>query len=74
MKGFIISMLRFYQGALSPWLGGRCRFAPSCSEFARLAVETDGVRGLGAAFRRFLRCHPLGGSGFDPYIKRSERA
>lgn len=74
MKGLIIAILRFYQGAVSPLLGGRCRFVPSCSEYAALAVREDGVlAGLLAAARRVGRCHPLGGSGFDPYISRSER-
>ena len=68
MKVFIIAMLRFYQVALSPYLGGRCRFVPSCSAYAIDAVRESGPwRGLYAAFRRLLRCHPFGGGGFDPY-------
>lgn len=74
MKGFIIATLRFYQAAVSPWLGGRCRFVPSCSEHVLIAVQQDGVRaGLRAAFRRLLRCHPLMSAGFDPYISRSKQ-
>lgn len=71
MKGLIIAMLRFYQVALSPYLGGRCRFVPSCSAYAIDAVQSDGARrGLAAAFFRLLRCHPFGGGGFDPHLPR----
>jgi putative membrane protein insertion efficiency factor len=61
------ALLRAYQLAVSPLLGPRCRFAPSCSEYAREAIERHGAaRGSLLALRRLLRCHPLGGSGFDP--------
>jgi uncharacterized protein len=68
MRALVIALLRFYRIALSPYLGGRCRFVPSCSEYALFAVRDGGVRaGLKATARRLLRCHPLGGAGFDPY-------
>ena len=68
MKAIVIALLRTYQSALSPMLGGRCRFVPSCSNYAIDAIEESGfLRGLMAAARRLSRCHPLGGSGFDPY-------
>jgi putative membrane protein insertion efficiency factor len=68
MKRIILGLLRFYQLALSPYWGGRCRFVPSCSAYAIDAVTRDGVwRGLWAMARRLSRCHPLGGSGWDPY-------
>ena len=53
---------RLTAGRLSP-----CRYVPSCSEYAREAVETHGAgRGSWLAVRRLGRCHPLGGFGFDP--------
>ena len=60
-------MVRGYQVVLSPLLGGRCRFAPSCSLYALEAFERHGaLRGLWLTIRRVGRCHPLGGSGVDP--------
>lgn len=58
--------IRVYQLALSPFLGSACRFHPSCSEYARIAIERDGAwRGGLRAVRRLSRCHPLGGGGLD---------
>lgn len=59
--------LRVYQWSVSGWLGAACRYEPSCSEYALRAVERHGVaRGGWLAARRLGRCHPLGGSGYDP--------
>ena len=56
-----------YRYAISPFLGINCRFQPTCSEYARDALQIHGLfRGSGLALRRVLRCHPLGGSGYDP--------
>jgi hypothetical protein len=63
----VILGLRVYRFALSPWLGPACRFEPSCSGYAELAVARHGViRGGFLAARRLARCNPLGGSGYDP--------
>ena len=60
-------MIRLYQWFLSPILGPGCRYAPSCSEYAAEAVEAHGaLRGSFLALGRLLRCHPWGGSGYDP--------
>ena len=62
-----VGMVRAYQAALSPVLGGQCRFHPSCSEFAAEAFERHGfMRGSWLSLRRIGRCNPLGGHGFDP--------
>lgn len=59
--------IRFYQIAISPLLGPSCRFTPTCSEYARQAIVKHGpFKGLWLAVRRLLRCHPWGGSGYDP--------
>jgi putative membrane protein insertion efficiency factor len=56
-----------YQQAISPWLPRACRFAPSCSEYARLAVENHGIcGGAWLALKRVLRCHPFHPGGYDP--------
>ncbi len=62
-----IAGVRLYQWTLSPLLGGRCRYHPSCSEFSVEALERHGLlRGSWLALRRVGRCNPLGGHGFDP--------
>lgn len=62
-----IFAIRGYQAALSPVLGGQCRYHPSCSEFAVEALERHGLlRGAWLGLRRVTRCNPLGGSGYDP--------
>ncbi len=56
-----------YQKAISPYTPPSCRFTPTCSEYARQALIKYGpVKGLYLAIRRILRCHPWGGSGYDP--------
>ncbi len=67
MTGILILALRFYQKAVSPYLGASCRFVPSCSEYAILALSEKGaMKGLLMTVKRLSRCHPFGGHGFDP--------
>ncbi len=62
----IAAVIRVYQVAASPF-PSPCRFTPSCSSYALEAVERHGAaRGLWLGARRILRCHPFGGSGYDP--------
>lgn len=59
--------IRSYQLLLGPFMGGACRFEPSCSTYAMEAIETHGaLRGVMLAVRRIGRCHPLAAPGFDP--------
>lgn len=59
--------IRFYQQCISPLTPPACRFTPTCSEYARQAIMKHGpLKGLWLAVRRILRCHPWGGSGYDP--------
>jgi uncharacterized protein len=67
MRLLALLPVRFYQWFLSPFLGGHCRYHPTCSAYAIEAIETHGIgRGYLLALRRVGRCHPLGGSGYDP--------
>ena len=63
----LIAPIRFYQIAISPLLGPSCRYTPTCSQYAKEAIIKHGpFKGLWLAVRRILRCHPWGGSGYDP--------
>ena len=64
---FLITLLRLYKRLLSPLLGPRCRFVPSCSEYAMTAIGRYGaLKGGWMALRRLGRCHPLHPGGHDP--------
>lgn len=63
----LVLLIRGYQVAISPLLGPRCRFYPSCSAYAVEALRTHGaLRGSWLAGRRLLRCHPWNPGGLDP--------
>jgi hypothetical protein len=63
----LIWFIRLYQLVLSPWLPAGCRFTPSCSEYGAEAIRRHGAwKGSGLTIGRILRCHPWGGSGYDP--------
>lgn len=67
ISGLIIVPIRFYQLAVSPLFPPSCRFTPTCSAYAIEAIRIHGpLRGSWLALRRILRCHPWGGSGYDP--------
>ena len=67
MRATLLVMIRFYQFLLSPWVGGGCRFHPTCSEYAKGAIGTHGaVRGSWLATLRILKCHPWHPGGIDP--------
>lgn len=67
MKRILILLIRFYQGAVSPHFPPSCRFTPTCSQYAVEAIVRHGaLKGTWLALRRILRCHPWGGSGYDP--------
>lgn len=74
MSGFRRLILRFLAGPIhayrlliSPFLGDNCRYQPSCSAYALEALERHGpFKGAGLAARRICRCHPWGGTGYDP--------
>ncbi len=63
----LLAVVRFYQLGISPLFGPSCRYAPTCSEYAREALAVHGAgRGSWLALRRLLRCHPFHAGGYDP--------
>ena len=68
MKRFFLKLIRFYQTSISPLFPARCRYIPTCSEYARQAVEKYGAaKGGWLALKRFSRCHPFHKGGwYDP--------
>ncbi len=67
MRWLVIQLIKTYRLLLSPWLGGHCRFYPTCSCYAITAIERFGVlRGSALATRRLSRCHPWHEGGCDP--------
>lgn len=63
----LVLLVRCYQRFLSPWLPNACRYQPTCSEYAVLAVRRYGpLRGMVKALGRIGRCHPWGRGGYDP--------
>ncbi|MBI3652823.1 MAG: membrane protein insertion efficiency factor YidD [Acidobacteria bacterium] len=67
MKFILVFLIRTYQVCLSPLLPPSCRFTPTCSQYAREAIQKYGaMRGTYLAVRRILRCHPFHPGGYDP--------
>ena len=68
MRQVLLTMIRWYQKRISPMFPPRCRYIPTCSQYALEAVEKYGAgKGGWLAFRRFLRCHPFHkGDIYDP--------
>ena len=67
MRHLLMGIIRIYQLAVSPLLGPRCRFHPSCSCYALSAIERHGaLRGSWLGTKRLLRCHPFSEGGYDP--------
>ena len=67
MKHILMALVRFYRAYISPMRQPCCRYIPTCSQYALEALEKYGaIKGSYLAIRRILRCHPLGGSGYDP--------
>lgn len=67
LKKIPIFIIRLYQILISPYLRANCRYDPTCSAYAIVAINKYGIiRGFYLSLRRILRCHPFGGSGYDP--------
>ena len=71
LKLIFLLPIRFYQSAISPHIGQRCRFQPTCSHYMADAIEEWGpFKGLWLGLKRLFKCHPWGPSGYDPVPKR----
>ena len=67
MRWLMIRLVLLYRVTLSQFMGGHCRFVPSCSQYAIDAINKYGaLRGGWKAVKRICRCHPWGGKGYDP--------
>ena len=68
MRALLLQLIAFYQKSVSPYFPARCRFSPTCSQYAREAIEKYGAaKGAWLALRRLLRCNPFyKGNYFDP--------
>ncbi|MEJ7736239.1 MAG: membrane protein insertion efficiency factor YidD [Chitinophagaceae bacterium] len=62
-----IALIRVYQYIISPWLGPKCRYTPTCSHYSIEALKKYGlIKGSWLTVKRIARCHPWGGHGYDP--------
>nr|WP_185097215.1 membrane protein insertion efficiency factor YidD [Chryseobacterium sp. Leaf180] len=69
----LVVLIKIYQRMISPLLPKNCRYEPTCSAYMLQALETHGLfKGFWLGTKRILRCHPWGGSGYDPVPPRSE--
>ena len=67
IKIFLIFMIQIYKIYISPFLPASCRFHPTCSEYAIVAIEKFGIiKGLKLSIKRILKCHPFNAGGYDP--------
>jgi len=67
LAGVMLRLIAAYRFLLSPWMGNACRYWPTCSEYAREAIEMHGpLHGCVLAILRLGRCHPYGRGGVDP--------
>lgn len=67
MSWLLIKLVQLYRVTLSHWLGGHCRYQPTCSQYAIDAIKKHGpIKGAWMAIKRIARCHPWGGGGYDP--------
>lgn len=68
-----ILLIRFYQAAISPYTPATCRFSPTCSSYSIEALKVHGLlKGSWLAIKRIGKCHPWGGSGYDPVPKKEK--
>ncbi len=67
MKFLLITLVKIYQGVISPYLPNSCRYTPTCSQYMIEALQKHGfIKGGWLGLKRFSRCHPWGGHGTDP--------
>lgn len=67
LSGFMLLLLKFYKHSISPLLMPACRYTPTCSEYGMQAIKKHGAfKGGWLTIKRFIRCNPWGGHGYDP--------
>lgn len=67
LSSIMLALIAFYRSCISPLLPPACRYTPTCSQYAQEAIRKYGpFKGGWLALKRILRCHPFGGSGYDP--------
>ena len=67
LSWLILALIAFYRACISPLTPPACRYTPTCSQYAQEAIKKYGpFKGGWLALKRILRCHPFGGSGYDP--------
>ena len=70
----IISLIKIYQLIISPFLKTNCRYLPTCSEYAIIALKEHGfIKGFYFSFQRIINCHPWGNHGYDPVPKKIDK-
>ncbi len=73
MKKMLLNIIKFYQDGISPLLGPRCRFTPTCSQYTYEAIIEHGViKGIYLGIKRILKCNPFFKGGYDPVPCRKE--
>jgi hypothetical protein len=73
MSRIALIVIRLYQLLISPLLGPSCRFSPTCSQYTAISISRFGLaRGLLLGFKRILRCHPWGATGYDPPPEKND--
>ncbi|WP_095507029.1 membrane protein insertion efficiency factor YidD [Paraferrimonas sedimenticola] len=74
LQWLVIKLVRGYQLLISPLIGPRCRFTPTCSQYAIEAIKTHGTaKGCWLSIKRILKCHPLHPGGHDPVPNKHDR-
>ncbi len=73
MRTVLVAAINFYQKFISPAFAPRCKYYPSCSSYALTAITTHGVKGIGMATWRVLRCNPWSYGGVD-YVKNKAKS
>ena len=72
LKKIVIFPVKVYQKLISPFMPHVCRYQPTCSQYMIDAVQTYGiVKGVCLGIKRIFRCHPWGGSGYDPVVSKN---
>ena len=63
----LLALINIYQNFISPFIPARCRYTPTCSQYSKESIQKYGpYKGFILTFKRIIKCHPWGGSGYDP--------